>query len=227
MRRHVALITAVLVGAMLAAAWTPRTRTFATIASAQTQDTLVAPVEPTTTTVPPTTTSTTAKPSAPVVNLEPKLVSALPSGYARQPDDVGNTGPSNLDKAVRDDAAADARQALAADGYVTGYSRLWASGNNAIIDVLYLFADPTGAANYIQRRAAGFAKTGGQGTTITEFAVAGIPGARGFLAHSDGGDAAIVAFTRGAYAVQISLNGTDATPEVANHLATAQYNKAT
>ena len=69
-----------------------------------------------------------------------RLVTDVPPGYLRQVDSVGDTGPSDLEKAVRDDGEPDARSVLVADGFVAGYQRLWAKGDDAkIIDFVYEF----------------------------------------------------------------------------------------
>ena len=57
--------------------------------------------------------------------LEALVISSVPVGFVAQPDAVGDTGPSDLAKAARDDGQPDALQALRAEGFVRGYQRLW------------------------------------------------------------------------------------------------------
>jgi hypothetical protein len=169
-----------------------------------------------------TTTTTSAANAQAAAALEPKLIKTVPAGYKQEADDVGDTGPSDLDKAVRDDGNDDAREVLTKDGFVAGYQRYWTKGDNEIIDFLYQFATAGGASDYTARSLQD-ATAADEGTTITEFAVTGIPGAKGYLAHSADGDAAFVAFTRGVYAAQVVLNGTDANQATAQSLASQQY----
>lgn len=167
-------------------------------------------------------TTTTTAPSAQAASLEPKLIKNILPGYKQEVDSVGDTGPSDLDKAVRDDGSPDARTVLTKDGFVAGYQRLWTKGDNEIVDFVYLFANATGANDYLQRSVEGMSQAD-EGTTVTTFSVTGVPGAQGFLAHSSDGDAAIVAFARGTYQAQIVVNGTDATQANAQSLAKQQY----
>ena len=155
--------------------------------------------------------------------LEPKLISTVLAGYKLEPDSVGDTGPSDLDKAVRDDGDADARAALTSAGFVAGYQRLWTKGDNEIVDFVYEFKSNTGAESY--RARTDKAATSDKSMTVTAFAVAGVPGAKGYSATDGKNTSAIVLFTRGGYAVQMDLNGTDATPANATQLAKAQYDK--
>jgi hypothetical protein len=167
-------------------------------------------------------TTTTTAPSAQAAALEAKLIKTPLAGYKQEADDVGDTGPSDLDKAVRDDGNDDARAELTKDGFVAGYQRYWTKGDNELIDFLYQFSNATGAANYTKRTTDSATETD-EGTTITEFAVTGIPGGKGYLAHSSDGDSALVVFTRGVYSAQVVLNGTDATQANAQSLAKQQY----
>ena len=170
-----------------------------------------------------TTTTINAAAAAAAAALEPKLIKTVPAGYKQEADDVGDTGPSDLDKAVRDDGGdSDARAVLTRDGFVAGYQRYWTKGDNEIIDFIYQFSNPTGANDYFQRFIAS-ANEPDEGTTVTEFAVTGIPGAKGYALHSSDGDSALIAFTRGNYQSQVVLNGTDANQANAQSLAKQQY----
>ena len=66
------------------------------------------------------------------------LITSVPSGYAQQPDSVGDTGPSDLAKAIRDDGSPDARAVLTQDGFVVGYQRLWRTADKREI-IVFLF----------------------------------------------------------------------------------------
>jgi hypothetical protein len=166
--------------------------------------------------------ATTTTVNAAAAKLEAKLIKTVLPGYTQEADDVGDTGPSDLDKAVRDDGDADARTVLTRDGFVAGYQRYWTKGDNEIIDFIYEFSNPTGANDYTQRGSEGLSE-GDEETTVTTFTVTGIPGAKGFLAHSAEGDAVIVVFARGNYSAQVVLNGTDATQANGQSLAKQQY----
>ena len=153
--------------------------------------------------------------------LEARLLAPVPAGYQRQADSVGDTGPSDLDKAVRDDSAPDARQVLTRDGFLGGYQRLWKKGPAELIDFVYRFATPAGAADYQQRSVADLRSSSG----TSEFAVAGIPGAKGLRHTGPEGTSVAVTFARGTYASQVVVNGADATPAFVTRLAQQQYAK--
>lgn len=153
--------------------------------------------------------------------LEARLIAIVPAGYQRQADSVGDTGPSDLEKAVRDDGAPDARQVLTRDGFLGGYQRLWKKGAGELIDFVYRFAAPAGAADYQQRSVTDLRSSGG----VSEFPVAGIPGAKGLRHTGPEGTSVSVTFTRGTYVSQVVVNGADATPASVTQLAQQQYAK--
>ena len=163
-------------------------------------------------------------PTADTNALEPKIIKTVLPGYTQETDDVGDTGPSDLEKAVRDDGEDDAREALTSAGFVAGYQRLWTKGDNEIIDFVYQFKSAAGAQKYRDRAEEG-AEQGGDGTTVTTFAVPTIPGAKGFVATDGNDKSVVVSYTRGVYTVQVILNGTDATEANATQVAKAQYDK--
>ncbi len=170
-------------------------------------------------------TSTTVAVSSEAAALETILLKDLPDGYIQEPDDVGDTGPSDLAKAVRDDGNNDAEAVLTTNGFVAAYQRLWTKGDGAVVAFVTEFKTPAGAQAYRKRLVAAASETDDT-TTVTEFAVTGIPGAMGYAGHSAGSDSVVVVFSRGTYAVQIVVNGLDANPTLANSLATQQYNLA-
>jgi hypothetical protein len=151
--------------------------------------------------------------------LQARMLRSLPAGYVQQPDSVGDTGPSDLEKAIRDDGAADARQVLTADGFVAGYQRLWSKGSDGqIIDFVYQFATQRGVLAYVGRT-----ESGGIPNGASSFSVPGVPGARGFGLPAGQGPAVVVFVTRGRYLGQVVVHGPDATPANAVRLAQQQY----
>lgn len=151
------------------------------------------------------------------------LTTTLP-GYGRQPDGFGDAGPVDIEKAVRDDGAKDARGVLTSLGFVGGYSRLWAKEGHTLVDSVYQFGSADGATAYGRRAIASGPKVGA-GLTVTEFTPTGMSSAKGFVI-ADGDDSAVILlFTRGAYTGQIFMNGGDASAANATKVAKAQYNK--
>jgi hypothetical protein len=168
----------------------------------------------------------TAAPSAagPGNQLVGLLLDSLPAGYQQAADNVGQTGPSDLNKAVSDDGQPDARQALTADGFVAGYQRLWTSANNQIVDHLYQFTSPSGAAAYGQRQLASAASPS-PGNQVTPFAVPSVPGAHGFTSTGTDGLADVVQFSKGPFLAQVVVHGPNASPQAATALAQEQYRR--
>lgn len=154
--------------------------------------------------------------------LVPRLLAQLPPGYEQQPDNVADTGPSDFEKAVRDDGNPDARQVLQADGFVAGYQRLWSKAEDgSIIDFVYQFSGPAGAAHYLERTMATFTEDG----ATTELAVPGVPGAKGIRIAEDDEQTAVVFLTRGPFLAQIVVVGPDAATDVPVELARQQYDR--
>jgi hypothetical protein len=178
----------------------------------------------TTTTLAPTTTTTAPKLPASFDDLSRLIITAVPAGYTIQPNEVGDTGPSDLAKAVRDDGGNDARSVLTKDGFVRGYQRLWnKTDNDQVIAFLYQFNDHAGALDYAQRGIAEVAK-GDKGVTVAPFDVPGIEGAVGLTGHDPTFSSSVVNFVKGPYAVQLVVN--DPTPagqvDLVRSLATDQ-----
>lgn len=154
--------------------------------------------------------------------LVPRLLDQVPAGYEQQPDIVGDTGPSDLEKAIRDDTEDDARQVLTADRFVAGYQRMWAKGEEAtIILFLYQFEEPGGAAHYMQRTVDAIADDGNTET----FEVPGVPGGRGLRSTNEEEAAAVVLMTRGGYLAQVVVTGADSSSSLPLELARQQYEK--
>jgi hypothetical protein len=137
------------------------------------------------------------------------LVSAVPAGFVAQPDSVGDTGPSDLAKAARDDGSPNAAVVLHSEGFVQGYQRLWEGPKSAqIIVFLYQFATPAGADRDFQRSKKGLPSTAPPGST--SFTVDGLPADKlaAMTGSAPDGSAAIVMFTTGIFNVQVVCNGT-------------------
>jgi hypothetical protein len=157
------------------------------------------------------------------------MLTVAPSGFVLQPDSVGDTGPSNLAKAARDDGRPGASAALKRAGFVRGFQRLWIKASAADENILFLyqFRSKAGATGYAQRAHTTFQR-GSRGQHPVAFAVAGIPGAVGFEGPlASGGMAAIIVFQHGVYlvvAVADAGSGADETGAV-QELALAQYSR--
>ena len=155
------------------------------------------------------------------------ILRSVPAGYNQQADPVGDTGPSDLAKAVKDDGGSDAQSALTHDGFVHGYQRLWstADAKNSLVAFLYQFSSPAGAKAYAAREVTSL--TSGS-PTPTRFSVSGIPGAVGLQGpDGDGGNVAAITFTRGSYTAQVEVDAPSASglAKLAQQEALAQYNQ--
>jgi hypothetical protein len=163
--------------------------------------------------------------------LQTLMLTVVPSGFVLQPDSVGDTGPSNLAKAARDDGRPGAKTALKRAGFVRGFQRLWikpgATDENILF--LYQFRSKAGATVYSQRAHTTF-QTGSKGQRPVAFAVMGIPGAFGFEGPlASGGKAAIVVFQQDVHLVLAVANASSGTDETAavQQLALAQFMRLT
>jgi hypothetical protein len=136
-----------------------------------------------------------------------------------QPDQVGDTGPSDLEKAIDDDGEDDARDVLTRTHFLRGYQRMWSrSEDDEMIAYVYQFADHAGAVEYTNRLTA---DAGAQtpGVSIGAFTVPGIDGAVGVNGSDPTFATSSVTFVKGPYSVQMVVNG--ATPTGLQSLATA------
>ena len=158
--------------------------------------------------------------------LVPRLLAEVPAGYELQPDDVGDTGPSDFEKAVRDDGSPDAREVLEADGFVAGYQRLWTrEEDGTIIDFVYRFSAPGGAERYRDRTLASFREETG-GAQVSELSVPDVPGARGVRIVEDDEHTAVVFVVRNGFLGQVVVVGPDAaTDAVPVALGRHQYER--
>jgi hypothetical protein len=174
----------------------------------------------------------TTKGARTIEELSQALDMDVPSGYARQPDSVDDTGPSDLEKAVADDGGDDARDVFTRDKFVRGYQREWArSQDEQIVSYVYQFADKAGADDYTKRVTADAgAQTAGApiaGATITTFAVPGIGGAAGVNTSDPTFATSTVTFVKGPYSVQVVVNSTrtDGLQSLVTSLAEEQYSR--
>jgi hypothetical protein len=136
-----------------------------------------------------TTTSTTAGgtdtscAAADPAELASLLEVPVPAGFEVQPDDVGDTGPSDLKKAISDDGEDDAAEALRAAGFRRGYQRLWSKDENTgVVAFVYDFCTAAGADAYAARGGRLDAEGG-----ATVFAVNDLVGAVGYSGSDDDG----------------------------------------
>ncbi len=172
--------------------------------------------------------TTTLAPPASIEELEARLVASVPGEFILQPDDVGDTGPSDLAKAVRDDGSAGAEQALRSEGFVRGYQRLWIGPSDAeIIVFLYQFETPAGADAHFQRARAYLTAVTPPGATT--FMVNGLPPTQSYAFAGSSTDlsAAIVLYGSGVFNVQVVCNGPESTDLEARASAIAkdQYDR--
>ncbi len=186
--------------------------------------------------------STTTRPSTPTtagitVPPPPELSSLIlgtgPPGYEQQADDIGDTGPTDLDKAAEDDNSDTARATLQSAGFQDGYQRQWTSidsstGNTLNQDFvfLYRFATPEGAAAWMQHWRVNLITTNTSKTRINTFTPPEIPGAVGLSAiNAKQGSTGVVLFTKGPYAVQALVVGGPSVDQTgsASDMAFAQY----
>jgi hypothetical protein len=170
------------------------------------------PGRPTTTVHAGPTTTTVAVPPPPA--LADLILSTGPAGFEQQPDDVADTGPTNLAKATDDDISQDGRHALLSAGFEAGYQRSWTSidptDNTPDQDFvfLYRFATPEGAQAYVQHWKVTLLTTNTSAATIQSFTPPFIPDAIGLSAiDSKQGSTGVVLFAKGQYAVQALVIG--------------------
>jgi hypothetical protein len=159
--------------------------------------------------------------------LAKRLDLAVPDGYAVVPDNVDDTGPSDLEKAVSDDGNADARDVLTKDHFVRGYQREWSlDEDDQIISYVYEFADHAGAAEYTQRVTEDSEAPLGAATP-TRFGVPGIDGSVGVNGTDPNFPSSTVTFVKGRYSVQVVVDGAraDGLQSLASSMAEEQYDR--
>ena len=160
-------------------------------------------------------------------DLAKKLNISVPDGYMLQPDEVGDTGPSDLEKAVRDDGEDDARDVLTRTRFVRGYQRQWSrSEDDEIVSYVYQFADHAGAVEYTSRLTAD-AATQTAGVNVEKFSVDSISGSVGVNGSDRNFATSSVTFVKGPYSVQVVVNGSTPTglESLVSALAEEQYSR--
>jgi hypothetical protein len=165
---------------------------------------------PTTTTSGPGPTAAPTTPTTPPVSLASLILDTVPSGYQRQADDVGQTGPTNLAQAALDDVSPTARRALLVTGFVNGYQRQWTSTDGYTIDqvFLYEFSTPKGAQGYAQHWHDTLLSSNAGGPALQSFTPPFLPaGALGLQGQDKSGSTGVVMFAAGNYAVEATVNG--------------------
>lgn len=148
---------------------------------------------------------TTTSPSRATADpLEALLITSVPAEYSVQPDSVDDTGPSDLAKAAADETSAAGEAALRAAGFVRGYQRAWKSvDGNKLTLFVYQFDTATGASSYF---AAGVAEAeSNRPKAAARFDIGGIPNAVGYSLADRGYAMSQVAFTKGAYEVELQV----------------------
>ncbi len=160
--------------------------------------------------------------------LEETLDISVPDGYERTPDNVGDTGPSDFEKAVRDDGAADARDVLTRTRFVRGYQRMWAGAgeDDEIVAYVYQFADTAGALEYTNHLNAGLL-TQTEGVTVSPFDVPNIEAAVGVNITEPTFSSSSVTFVKGPYSVQMLVSAASPTglESLASAMAEEQYSR--
>lgn len=157
---------------------------------------------------PGTTTTTTAEPAdgcaADDKNADEMIsltVEAVPEGFELQPDDVGDTGPSNLDKAASDDGEDDAERTLTDLKFRRGYQWLWATAaEEQIVSFVYEFCNGAGARGYLER---GQEIVAADPVEPVVFDVPELEGEVAFAGEDQGSAVAVVDMVDGPYYVRI------------------------
>jgi hypothetical protein len=143
--------------------------------------------------------------------LEALLIAKVPAGFVRQPDDFGDTGPSNLAKAARDDGEPGAVKALRAERFLRGYQRLWMNAaDDQIIVFLYQFVDTSGAAADYRRSLREEGSSAPRGAS--RFAIPGLSPshATGFAAAVGSRSVAVAIAVTGTFVMQVVCNAKSA-----------------
>ncbi len=152
------------------------------------------------------------------------MITSVPAGYSREPDDVGDTGASDLAKAVSDDGRTDAKASLINAGFVRGYQRLWQSDSqHQIVVFIYQFKTAEGAVSF---NTDGLNRIRSDSTIQSKpFPITGIPDAVGLSASGTTYSGAAAFFTKGVYMVQIHIvdPSVASSEKVAQQIAAGQF----
>jgi hypothetical protein len=170
------------------------------------------------------TTTTTIDPD--YAALAKLLPTNVPSGLPLQPDQLADTGATNLAKAIQDDVSNDAAGLLRSAGFVIGYQRAWADSDAIRQNTLFLYQFKTaaGAAQYAAARASSLENENSPiadaGAPIARFPVL-IPGAIGLHSESTRSSFGAVAFSKGVYSVVALVTDAGKVDQSANAAALA------
>ena len=160
------------------------------------------------------TTATTAPATAPTrpspaefAALEQKLVQQVPD-YVLEPDAVGDTGPSDLAKAKRDDGTKAGADLLVRNGFKLGYQKLFVDpAEDQVIIFAYDFNTVAGAKAMCQSDAQRDVEEQGK-TPMTELKVPGVPTVYARSGSDGKYSATVIEFTTGTHCIRIIGNGT-------------------
>lgn len=156
----------------------------------------------------PVTTTTQVADGVELVLLRHLMVDKVPAGFTVMPDAVRDTGPSDLEKAVRDQGGEDAdRDFLVRNGFLVGYQRLWRDQESTeLLVFVYKFATFGGARAEAEAIASGLLSSAGD---LVPFQPAGIPGATGLETARTANRGVVVMFAKGGYWAMVQLVGDD------------------
>jgi len=142
--------------------------------------------------------------------LEALLITDVPGGYTVLADDVGDTGPSDLAKAIKDDGAADAEQQLAAEGFVAGYQRAWSnSSDDRLLIDLYEYREASGAAAWYARYLVSARKAQPPGTIDLTVSFPGSDQGAGFSGTAQGTTFVPLVAQVGTFVVRVTSYGSE------------------
>lgn len=142
--------------------------------------------------------------------VERLVVERVPPGFLLMPDDVRDTGPSDLAKAIRDQGGSpEDRDFLVDAGFSLGYQRFWLHEDDSeLLVFLYEFASAEGAAAQLRQIETAI-RNAAQRSRITAFRTTGIPDGVGLEASDSTEPAVAVLFTRGGFWSMVRLQGRD------------------
>jgi hypothetical protein len=173
--------------------------------------------DPATTTTGGATTTTAAATDPPTDecragDLDPAALESLVvderEGFQLEADDVGDTGPSDLAKAIHDDEQDDAAQVMADLGFRRGYQRYWTNdAGGGLVVFVYEFCDGLGALTYGDRVL-------DYVDDLSPFEVVGAAGARGISGTRDDVIVAYVSGVSGSTLVLSVANGPEGAAEL-------------
>jgi hypothetical protein len=133
------------------------------------------------------------------------LVQQVP-GYELQPDDVGDTGPSDLAKAKRDDGTKAGAEALVRNGFKLGYQKLYIDeAGDQIIIFAYDFDTTAGAKATCKSNAQRDIADEGK-TQMSDVNVPGVPTDYARTGTDGEYSATVIEFATGPHCVRIVGN---------------------